>query len=444
MARADSTEPVDVSGLLTVAQAIAILDAEPVNPRIERVALSAALGRRLAGDVISDRDYPPFDKCLMDGFAVRNSDVLRAPVELNVVGEIPAGAKATRPLGAGEAMAIMTGAPMPPGADGVVPVEDTQLPLPPPSGEGRGEGVSNWDNPSDPSSPLTPVLSRKERERLVRILRASSPGRFIARRGADCRAGTAVLSRGTLFGPAQLAVAASVGCAQVDVFAKPRVAVLSTGDEIVPVDQTPGDSQIRNSNSILLVSLLTRLGCEVTDLGIARDDPSAIRSAIQAGLNHDALFVSGGMSMGEYDFVPKILLDIGVALKITKLRIKPGKPFVFGTIESPARFVFGLPGNPVSGFVCTLRLASRLIARMSGASVLERWINAPLATALPANGPREFYQPAVWDGSKITPLKWNGSADIHTLAQANALLVRTADAPALSAGQQAGALEMPT
>jgi molybdopterin molybdotransferase len=192
----------------------------------------------------------------------------------------------------------------------------------------------------------------------------------------------------------------------------------------------------------MLVSLLRKLGCEVSDLGTARDDPATIRQMIERGLQFDALFVSGGMSMGEYDFVPKILGELGVKLKITKLRIKPGKPFVFG--EKNNSFVFGLPGNPVSGFVCALRLCSRLLMRMSGGVAEEKWIFAKLESPLEKNGSREFYQPAIWRGENVTPLKWKGSADIYTLAAANGLIVRGENERALAAGEMVKLLEVPS
>jgi molybdopterin molybdotransferase len=412
------SEP-DVSNLLSVAQAIQILDAAAVSPRVIRVPLDQAHGLRLAQDILADRDYPPFDKSLMDGFAVRSADVTSAPVRLPVAGEIPAGAAPPRALRAGEAMAIMTGAPLPSGANAVVPVEDT---------ERRGTEVQ--------------------------ITRAAAAGRFIAARGADCRAGATVLTRGNQLEAAQLAVAASVGAAQVDVFAQPRAAVLSTGNEIVPIDRTPGTAQIRNSNSLMLISLLRRLGCDVTDRGVVSDDFETIRNAIRSAMEEiDALFITGGMSMGEYDFVPRALQSLGVDLRITKLRIKPGKPFVFGVVPKAAeqggeRFVFGLPGNPVSSFACTLRLCARLLDRMSGGEPRERWLAGKLESALPANGPREFYQPAVYDyrdgqAGLVRPLSWKGSADIFTLAAANVLLVRGENQPPLPAGAAVRVLQLP-
>ncbi|MEA2734403.1 MAG: molybdopterin molybdotransferase, partial [Humisphaera sp.] len=268
----------------------------------------------------------------------------------------------------------------------------------------------------------------------------AAPGRFVARRGSDLRSGEVVLTKGTRLGPAQLAALATVGSARVTVFAKPRVAVLSTGNEIVPYDENPTGSQIRNSNSLMLVALLKRLGCDVTNLGTVRDERNAVRDAIQNALTFDFLFITGGMSMGEYDFVPRMLVELAADLRITKLRIKPGKPFVFASLGTS--YVFGLPGNPVSAFVCTVRLASRLIARLSGEPPSEKWINASLSDALPANGPREFYQPVFCRDGVARPLKWKGSADVFTLAAANGLLARAENDPPKPAGAAVRVLEV--
>jgi len=455
----------DVSNLLSVPQAVRRLDSIPVQPRLIRVPLSQAQGLRLAATLKADRDYPPFDKSLMDGHAVRRSDVAAAPSELRVIGEVAAGESSRQPVGPGEAMAIMTGAPIPDGADGVVPVEDVEK--------------------------LTPEA--------IRVLRADNPARYVAPRGSDCPAGQIVLRAGVRLGPAQLAATASIGAAEVDVFAAPRAAVLATGNELVSVEHQPGPAQIRNSNSPMIVALLRQMGCEVTDLGTVRDESDALRDALARGLEHDVLFVTGGMSMGQYDYVPRLLQELGVELQITKLRIKPGKPFVFGVREdagtrgrgdaetesdriapgsqpapAPAgssvtpsssasafprpgvpasHFVFGLPGNPVSAFVCVVRLASRLISRLGGGAVEERWISGKLETGLPVNGPREFYQPALRtitqgrDSSHselaaIRPLNWKGSADLFTLAQANVLLVRPENDPPLPKGTVVRVLEI--
>jgi molybdopterin molybdotransferase len=231
----------------------------------------------------------------------------------------------------------------------------------------------------------------------------------------------------------------------VKVYARPRAAVLGTGDELVDVSATPGKAQIRNSNNPMLVSLLKRLGCEVRDLGIVNDEPAAIRAKLEAAMSADVVFVSGGMSMGEHDYVPAILRELGVEFRVTKLRVKPGKPFVFGVRdEGPRRvFVFGLPGNPLSGFVCVVRLASRLLSRMAGDQLRERWREGKLEKALAANGPREFYQPVILDRGIVRVLGWKGSADLYSLAKANALLVRAENDPARAAGEVVRVLEVP-
>jgi molybdopterin molybdotransferase len=244
----------------------------------------------------------------------------------------------------------------------------------------------------------------------------------------------------------------------VAVYARPRVAVLSTGDELVAVGEEPGANQIRNSNNVMLVALLRKLGCEVRDLGTARDHPQAIRGAMEGALaEHGVLFVTGGMSMGTHDYVPRVISELGFEIRISKLRIKPGKPFVFAVRTASdsvsPRYIFGLPGNPVSGFVSTVRLASRLLARLAGGQPREKWLAGKIDVGLPANGPREFYQPVVWspvqggtsarsEFATVTPLAWKGSADIFTLAAANALLVRPENEPALGKGTLVRVLEI--
>ena len=396
------TDP-PVNDLVGVADAIRVLDATAVVPRSVRLPLADAVGLRLAFDLTADRDHPPFDKAVMDGYAVRAVDVF-AGTTLRRVDTVAAGRVGNRTIGPGEAVAIMTGAPLPPGADAVVPVEQTSR---------DGDRVT--------------------------FAAAVRPGHSIASRGSDVTAGTIVLPAGTRLGPAQIAVAASVGAAVVSVYDRPTVAVLSTGDELIDVGLTPTGAQIRNSNGAMLIALLGRLGCDVNNIGTCGDDPDDLRAALTCGLRADALFVTGGMSMGERDHVPRLLRELGLDLRVSKLRIKPGKPFVFateagGSAAGSARMAFGLPGNPVSVYVCTVRLAARVLRRMAGGPAEAGLVDARLATPLPPNGPREFYLPAKWDGSAVTPLGWKGSADLFTLAHANALVIRPEDAPAAAVG----------
>jgi len=400
-----------LSSLLTVEQAIGIIDQIAVVPRVVELALARAAGHRVAADVVADRDYPPFDKSLMDGYAVACADTAgatkAAPVRLEVIGEIAAGSPASAlvsgRLAAGKAVAIMTGAPVPAGADGIVPVE----------------------------------VAQRERDEIA-IESGAIPGRYIARRGSDCAAGQVVLAKGVKLNAAGIAVTAAVGADPIAVFDLPRVGVLTTGNELVTAG-SPAAHQIRDSNGPLLRVLCERLGCRAGEPKHSPDDPAKIGRAIKAGLaKNDVLLIAGGMSAGAHDHVPAVLARLGFEIRIRQLRIKPGKPFVFATHGSGkgAKFVFGLPGNPVSAYVCTARLANRLFARLGGGEADEMILNLPLAEAIGANGPREFYQPAeiMADGA-ARPLSWKGSADIFTLAKAQGLIIRPENAPAAEAGE---------
>ena len=393
------TDP-GVSELITVPEATRIVDAAAVVRRSVTIPLSQSNGLYLSADLKNDRDAPPFDKSLMDGYAVRSADLANIPRELTVVDRIAAGGVAIRAIQPGEATAIMTGAALPTGADAVVPVEFTEMA----AGQNR-----------------------------VRINQSVPARKFIAVRGSDAPAGAVVLKSGTRLGPAQAAVAAGIGIVDLPVFSAPSVAVLGTGDELVGPEQTPVGNQIRSCNNAMLMMLLQRYPCRAIDLGLVPDDPAIIEHQIQTGLNHDVLLITGGMSMGERDFVPGILRKLGAEFKITKLRIKPGKPFIFAKMPGE-KFVFGLPGNPVSAFVCTVCFVSRLLKRIAGGTPGSINRAAPLAGALEPNGNRAFYQPAIFDGQVLVPLQWKGSADIYTLGQANALLIRPENQPAQAAG----------
>lgn len=375
--------------------------------RSSRFPESPAMESMLGRDVISDRDYPPFDKSLMDGFAVRSADLAQGSRELGLVGEVAAGGSAQIAIPPGTCVAIMTGAQVPRDADAVVPVEMTHV---------VGDAV--------------------------RFTRAAKPGDAISHRGADLREGEPVLPRGARIGPAQVGALVQVGAFELiptDLFnsnSPLRGHVLVTGDEIVGESESPGLTQIRDVNGPMLAALLGSMGVRCERSRVIDDAKLTRESIDRLSRANDITFVTGGMSMGKYDYVPRVLVELGFDLRITKVKIKPGKPFVFATRTRPEKtdFVFGLPGNPVSSFCCTVRLASRLVDRLHGRSPRVTSA-ATLQMPLALNGPREFYQPAILQGSDVTPLNWKGSADVFTLARASALIVRPQDDPAREIGE---------
>lgn len=364
----------------------------------ENIALNDATGRVLAEDIPADRDYPPFNRSARDGFAIRSGEV---PGTLRVVGEIRAGEIPNRAVGAGEAIEIMTGAPMPEGADAVVMVEHT----------------------------------RRDGDRVV-IDRGAKTGDNFTPRGTEARSGAVVLNQGRRLGYADTALLAMVGRACVPVFRQPRVAILPTGDEIVDIDTQPGDFQIRNSNAWSIAAQVRRAGGVTEVLPIARDDYESTRSLIERGFaKSDLLLLSGGVSAGKYDIVEKVLGDLGAKFFFDRVAIQPGQPVVFGSARD--KFFFGLPGNPISTMVTFELFARAAIDRLSGCD------SAPLPL-LRAHLSREFkhrpgltrFLPAMLsdDGSSVTPLKWHGSGDVPTAARANAFLIADADRELWAAG----------
>jgi molybdopterin molybdotransferase len=373
------------------------------------VTLAEAAGLTLGEQVVMDIDAPPFSRALVDGYAVRSVDAVAGSV-LHMIGKVDAGGSIEGiKIHAGECVAINTGAPLIPGADAVVMVEETQI------------------------QTQTPSTT-------VKILKAISPGGGIQKQGSDAKSGDVVLPAGTKLTPAALAVAASAGRTHLKV-ANPRpvVALLITGDELVPIDHVPGPAQIRNSNQTLLRALIEQAGGIVMDLGVARDQAIALRLELARGLTEaDVLVVTGGMSMGTKDLVPKLLLELGVSAHIEKLKMRPGKPFVFGTVEETGtrRYVCGLPGNPVSAFVCFCRLVAPLLAALSPCARGFTVEKAIAGADLSANGEREFYQPCTLADSIATPLKWKGSADLFTLSRADGLIVHPINSQARIKGSQ--------
>lgn len=373
-------------------------------------ALADALGRALAEDVAADLDLPPFEKALMDGYAVRASDLAGGNDRLSVGEEITAGRTPTRPLGPCEAAAIMTGAPMPEGADAVVIVERT----------------------------------RRDGESVVIEHPTVTTGQNVMKRGREMKKGEAVLARGEVLNAASLGVLASVGRTRVEVTGRPRVAIVSTGDELVEPDRVPGPGQIRNSNATVLRALAAENGAEVETYPIAPDESKALREVLGRGLSADVLLITGGVSAGNRDLVPAALEGLGVSKVFHKVRVKPGKPIWFGVGPgrddgSPGALVFGLPGNPVSnivGFLLFVRPALDTLAGRPGHR--DRSVSARLTKRFVHTGDRPTYHPArrlEGEPLSIEPLDWAGSADLRTVARADGFAVFPAGDRDYSAGE---------
>jgi molybdopterin molybdotransferase len=368
--------------MLTVEQAAALILKDVPAPRIETVPLSDALGRVLAEECASDLDMPPFDKSMMDGYAVRSAD--SGPLE--VIEEIPAGRTPAKEVRAGGCSKIMTGAPLPAGADAVQQVEKT----------------------------------RRDGDR-VTLLAPVKPGQNIAPRASDLRRGDVVLRAGQRIRAAEIGALAAIGRTRLRVHAKPRCAVLATGDELVPPDAVPGPGQIRNSNTASIGAQVRTLGLECDDLGVVRDDTASIRAAIREGLKRDLLLLSGGVSAGDWDLVIPALEAEGVKIAMHQVLIKPGRPFCF------APRVFGLPGNPVSSFVIFEVFVRPYLGRLMGTDLARTRIRARLESALTQKIERVHYLPArvrLEGGEYVAAIvPWKGSADLFALTRADAFVV---------------------
>lgn len=344
------------------------------NANTETVSLLDALERVLAEPVSSQLDFPHWDNSAMDGYAVRYEDVQAAsathPVTLSIVEEIPAGYQPQKTITPGQAARIFTGAIVPSGADTIVMQEDTQR-----------EGTQ------------------------VSILVAPKPQAFVRRQGAYHKAGEPLLSTGCKLGAAEIAVLAAAQCPQIKVFRRPRVAIFSTGDELVGIDRPLQPGQIVDSNRYALLTLVTQAGCEPIDLGIIPDQPEALsRTIAQTIAAADVVISSGGVSVGDYDYIDQILADLGATIHIRSIAVKPGKPLTVATFPSPTPLVkrgaahpqplyFGLPGNPVSALVTFWRFVLPAIRKLSGSA--QPW-QAPFVAAttrqpLKSDGKRESY-----------------------------------------------------
>ena len=358
---------------------------------VETVPLERAISRILRESVVCDTDSPPFDKAIRDGFAVRFQDVQTIPATLKIIGEARAGQGTSVTVNAGTCCEIMTGAPLPSGANAVVMVENT----------------------------------RTESAGAVQILKRARENEGLLRRAAETRKGEQLLTPGQTIGLADIGLLASNGKASVLVSRKPRVAILATGDELVEVGQIPSDGQIRNSNGYTLCAQCIKAGAEPALLGIARDNVEDLRSKIRHGLEFDILLVSGGVSMGKYDLVETVFAEFGVKTFFDKIAMKPGKPTVFGYRERT--FVFGLPGNPLSTLVAFHMFVRPVITSLlKAANVAPVMLEATVEASTKCDPERAALIPAnvrFEDGRyRIATAPWKGSSDLAGLSRSNALI----------------------
>lgn len=396
--------------MLTVEEALDIIQNEVRPFEVESVPLAETLGLVLAEDVISDLDSPPFDKSLMDGYAVRSADVVDGTASLKVIEEITAGRVPTKTVGTGEATRIMTGAPIPEGADAVVKVEETEC-----------------DSSTETVRINTPNLQ---------------PGSNLIQRGTSMKQGDVVLSAPRLLRPQELGALAEMGKSELSVRRQPKIAVLATGDELVPVGETPGPGQIRNSNETMLSAQIERAYGIPAPQGIARDNASHLKEKISVGLQNDILLLSGGVSAGKLDLVPSELQSAGVKEFFHKVQIKPGKPIWFGILEENGtrKYVFGLPGNPVSSLVCFELFVRTAIRRLMGTEPVQpQAVRAKLGQEHLVRGGRPTYHPArlEWTetGPVATPVRWHGSSDLQSTVEADGMILFEPREESYSAGE---------
>jgi molybdopterin molybdotransferase len=370
----------------------------------ETIELSRACGRVLARPISADRDYPPFDRSIRDGFAVRADDAVPGAT-LRCIGEIKAGSGFDAIVGPGECVQIMTGAAVPAGTDAVVMIEHVSI---------DGDRI---------------MLSRP-----------TTRGQSIVARGKEAQAGQQLLVPGTRLGYAEMALAGQVGSHHVPVFARPRAAILSTGDEVVDVSVTPGPLQVRNGNSIALQTLADLTGAESESLGNAPDEKKELRRRIECGLEANLLIISGGVSMGKYDLVEMVLGELGTKFVFDSVAIRPGRPAVFGVCGGKP--VFGLPGNPVSTMVTFELFVVPAIDVLSGAEPRPLPIfRARLAHALNERSELTHFLPArvqsVRGEPEVSALPWQGSGDVVAMAESNAFLVVSPEKLHWNAGEMA-------
>jgi molybdopterin molybdotransferase len=369
------------------------------TPATEQVELEMSLGRVLAEDVHADRDYPALSRSVRDGFAVRAIDL---PGTLEVIGEVRAGEKFSGQVASQQAVEIMTGAPIPSGADAVIMIEH-----------------------------VTREASR------VHYDRATEPGQFINPKGCEASAGETLLPAGQRLDYSAVALLAAAGHEQVTVFVQPKVAILATGDEIVPVGGQPADYQIRNSNAYSLAAQVKRAGGVPEVLAVAPDDYDETRGLVDRGLESDLLLLSGGVSAGKYDIVERVLADFGAEFYFDRVLIQPGQPLVFGRARE--KFFFGLPGNPASTMVTFEIFARAAVELLGGQTEAHLFMPfARLTTEFRHKPGLTRFLPAHLhaDGAEVTPVPWHGSGDVPAITRANAYLVADAERAEYARGDE--------
>jgi molybdopterin molybdotransferase len=385
------------------------------RPKIERVDLAVAANRILATALGADDDQPPFPRSTRDGYACRSVEA-SSHIALPIAGSTHAGQPPAGPIPPASAWEIMTGAPVPAGADCVVMLEHV---------EKLGDSIQ------------------------LASFRTIASGDNIVARGAQSRRGDQILMSGVSLGPAQIALAASCGYSTVEVFSRPRVAILTTGDELVPIEATPGPGKIRNSNAPMLAALVTKFGADPIVLPTAADTSEALDAALEQAADADMLLISGGVSAGKYDLVEPALARLGAQFHFTGVRIQPGKPLVFGQIPrngepTNAQFFFGLPGNPISSAATFLLFAAPILAALAGSRETHpRFVLAQLARDTDRKakpGLTRFlpafctFNPSVSALPQVATVPWHGSGDLTAFAQSNCFLVIPEDAAHLEAG----------
>lgn len=403
--------------MIPIAEAIRIIREQTRFLPVEQVALAQAMGRFLAADVVADSDLPPFDRSQMDGYAVRAEDVQTVPARLHIVGESAAGRGWHHQMNKGEAVRIMTGAPVPAGADSVQQVERTR--------ELEGGDI-------------------------VEILESVPLGKSIVEGASEIKQGQTVLAAGERIGAAMMAALASFGYANVSVRRRPRVAVLATGSELVPVDQQPGQDQIRDSNNYSIGAYAELTGAIVERLPLASDEIGLLKNEIaQAAEKSDMVVTSGGVSMGVYDFTKDALKELRAEIFFERVALRPGKPTVFARLPN-GTLVFGLPGNPVSVSVTFNLFARTALLGMQGANepaMKAEW--AVLANQVKGTTDRESYLPALLttsdEGRQLAEsLKWGGSSDFVGFARAIGLIIVPADTKTLEANTRVRVMRLPS